>query len=75
VRRSTRGRVGFRYQLATPDGELLDEAVDLDVEPKAGDVIEVAGLGKARVVSVVPIRGTDAVADETMHGVLEVEPV
>lgn len=67
--------MGFRYQLATPEGEIFDD-VEYGYQPNPGDEIYVNGNRRMRVLSVVPTPRMEEFVDRrALYGVLEVEPV
>jgi len=66
--------MGFRYQLATPDGDLFGEA-EYAYEPDVGDVIYLDGNRRARVTAFIPVERMGEFLDRPVYGVLEVEPV
>jgi len=66
--------MGFRHQLATPDGDIFDKG-EYAYMPQAGHELHIAGNRKVRVVSVVPVEKMAEFVDGGVYGLLEVKPV
>lgn len=67
--------MGFKYTLATSDGELFGEG-EWAFQPRAGDVLHIEGNRRIRVVSAAPREKIGEFVDgDGGYGLLEVEPV
>lgn len=64
--------MGFRYRLATADGEVFDEA-EYAHQPGAGDVIRIRGQRQMRVTKYVTVERRGKFVGGTLYGVVEVE--
>ncbi len=71
---SREGRqLGFRYQLATSEGEVFDQA-EYAFEPLVGDVVRVGGNRRMLVTGYVRSERIAEFIDDAIYGLLEVEP-
>jgi hypothetical protein len=66
--------MGFRYQLATQDGNVFGEAA-YGFQPQPGDEVYVDGARRMRVTAVVPHERIGEFLDKPVCGLLEVEPI
>ena len=70
--------MAYRYQLATPDGEIF-AAASYAYPPNVGDEIHVPreprGVQRMKVTAYIPVELVGEFVDNPVHGVLEVEPV
>ena len=67
------GQMGFKYQLATPDGDIFVET-EFSYMPRPGEAIIVNSNRHMRVVSVIPVELASEFVDKPIYGVLEVNP-
>ncbi len=66
--------MGFRYQLATQDGDVFEQA-EYAYEPLVGDVVRLAGRRPMRVTGYVRAERFAEFVDQAVYGLLELEPV
>jgi hypothetical protein len=65
--------MGFRYTLATRDGDIFGEG-EWGFTPQAGDELILSGGRRVRVTAVVPAERIEEFTSRPLYGLLEVEP-